>query len=417
MKITYFHQYFNTPEMAGGTRSYEFARRLVAMGHEVNMITTWREPGHKKNWFETNECGIKVHWLPLPYSNHMSYLKRIRTFIIYAWCSATKAVHIQADIIFATSTPLTIALPAIYVAKKKKIPMVFEVRDLWPSVPIALNIIKNPLLRYLANFLERFAYKNSNSIVTLSPTMKKEIVSKGDYSGCVAVIPNSSDMLEFKYNDILEKKFREERPWIEKRPLLVYAGSFGKVNNLSYAIRLAKALQERNSDIRILLIGDGSEREYLIDEAKKNGVFETNLFFENKMTKKKILACFSAATICANFVIDVKETWANSANKFFDTLAAGKPIFLNHGGWMHDLIFTYKCGLSMYGKPIEQVADCLDKAALDVDWLRKAGQNAHKLAQTFFDRDIHAKQLEKVLIATKEGNPKLVEKIAPGEYK
>jgi glycosyltransferase involved in cell wall biosynthesis len=124
-----------------------------------------------------------------------------------------------------------------------------------------------------------------------------------------------------------------------------------------------------------------------------------------------------AFTSIFNFVIDVKETWANSANKFFDTLAAGKPIFLNHGGWMHDLIFTYKCGLSMYGKPIEQVADCLDKAVLDVDWLRKAGQNAHKLAQTFFDRDIHAKQLEKVLIATKEGNPKLVEKIAPGEYK
>jgi glycosyltransferase involved in cell wall biosynthesis len=173
------------------------------------------------------------------------------------------------------------------VAKKKKIPMVFEVRDLWPSVPIALNIIKNPLLRYLANFLERFAYQNSNSIVTLSPTMKKGIVSKGVYSSCIAVIPNSSDMLEFKYNDIEEKKFRQERPWIEKRPLLVYAGTFGKVNNLSYAIRLAKALLERNSKILILLIGDGSEREYLIDEAKKKEYMKLIYFLKIKWQKKK----------------------------------------------------------------------------------------------------------------------------------
>jgi glycosyltransferase involved in cell wall biosynthesis len=247
--------------------------------------------------------------------------------------------------------------------------------------------------------------------------MKKEIISKKIHSNCIAVIPNSSDILEFKYNYIKAKNFREERPWIGKKPLLVYAGTFGKVNNLSYAIRLAKALQDRNSDICILLIGDGSEREYLIREAKNKGVFENNLFFENKMTKKKITACFSAATMCANLFIDVEEMWAGSANKFFDTLAAGKPVFLNHGGWMHDLVFTHKCGLGMNGTPIDQVANHLDNVMHDVSWLRIAGQNALKLAKYFFDRDVLAEQLEKVLIATKEGNSKIVEKIAPGEYK
>jgi heme-degrading monooxygenase HmoA len=64
MRITYLHQYFNTPDMPGGTRSYEMARRLVAMGHEVNMITSWREPDDRKTWFKTDEAGIKVHWLP-----------------------------------------------------------------------------------------------------------------------------------------------------------------------------------------------------------------------------------------------------------------------------------------------------------------------------------------------------------------
>jgi hypothetical protein len=65
MRITYLHQYFNTPEMSGGTRSYEMARRLAAKGHEVNMVTSWREDDGRKGWFETEEAGIRVHWLPL----------------------------------------------------------------------------------------------------------------------------------------------------------------------------------------------------------------------------------------------------------------------------------------------------------------------------------------------------------------
>lgn len=73
MRITYLHQYFNTPDMPGGTRTYEMARRFVAMGHEVNMVTSWREADGRKGWFVTDEAGIKVHWLPVPYSNRMGF--------------------------------------------------------------------------------------------------------------------------------------------------------------------------------------------------------------------------------------------------------------------------------------------------------------------------------------------------------
>ena len=120
MKITYLHQYFVTNNMTGGTRSYEFAKHLVDMGHQVNMITTWRTPDDRKDWFETNESGIKVHWLPVPYSNHMSYALRIKAFILFAWHSARRAASLETDIVFATSTPLTIALPAVYASRKKK---------------------------------------------------------------------------------------------------------------------------------------------------------------------------------------------------------------------------------------------------------------------------------------------------------
>ncbi len=416
MKITYLHQYFTTSNMSGGTRSYEFARRLVNMGHDVNMITSWREPHHNKDWFVTNESGITTHWLPIPYSNHMTYMHRMKAFLSFAWQSALKAKSLEADIIFASSTPLTIALPSVYAARKKKVPLVFEVRDLWPQVPIAMKILKNPLFCFMANRLEFWAYKNANSIVALSPKMKQEIVKKNVNPNNIAVIPNCSDLEDYKFDKNLSVKFRNERPWLMNNPLFIYAGTFGKVNNLSYAIKLAKALKNQNSKIRILLIGDGIEKKSLINEAKVCGVLGKNLFFENQIQKKQMNNYFSAADMCANFVIDIKETWANSANKFFDSLAAGKPIFLNHGGWMQDLVSNYNCGLCMSGKDINIVAKELDIAMNDTEWLRSAGNSAKKLAIKFFDRNVLARQLEEVLVTTQKGKPELVEKIAKGIY-
>jgi hypothetical protein len=108
MKILYLHQYFNTPAMSGGTRSYEMARRLVAAGHEVDMITSWREPIAKKGWFEQRVDGIRVHWLPVQYANHMNYYQRIAAFFSFALRAGNRATELGGDIVFATSTPLTI---------------------------------------------------------------------------------------------------------------------------------------------------------------------------------------------------------------------------------------------------------------------------------------------------------------------
>ena len=416
MKIIYFHQYFNTPEMNGGTRSYEFAKALIKMGHEVEMITTYRQSHKNNNWFQTQHSGISIHWLPLRYSNHMKFFERLRGFFLFAWKSYFKAKKINADIVFASSTPLTISIPAVCISKKKNIPMIFEVRDLWPSIPIAMKILKNPIIIYLARLLELWSYNNSSSIIALSPEMKKGIISRGVDSKKIAVIPNSCDLKKFEFSEKLAFNFRQNRPWLKNRPLLVYGGSFGYVNNLSYAVKLAKVLIKQNPEIRILLIGDGIEKNKLINDAKKNNVFEKNLFFEKSIPKKDMQACLSAANMTANFVIDIRENWSNSANKFFDSLAAGKPIFLNHGGWMQDLVSKYQCGLCMHKKEMEVVAKELDLAISNDIWLRSSGHNAKNLAVKFFNRATHVKQLEKILILTKKGKGDSIWSVADGIY-
>ena len=417
MKIIYLAQYFNTPEMPGSTRSYEFCKRLVKMGHEVEMITSYRDSCKKKNWFITNYDGIKIHWLPLRYSNEMSFLKRLKVFFKFAWKSYFRIKGIEGDIIYASSTPLTISIPAVLISKEKKLPMVFEVRDLWPDVPIAMGILKNRVAIYFAQILEIWAYKNAKSLVALSPEMKIGIIKKKIDAKKIAVIPNSSDIKKFDLDEKLVSNFRSKRHWLKNRPLLVYAGTFGIVNDVSYAIYLAKALKKQNSEFRILLIGEGSQKKKLIEEAKKNNVYEVNLFFEDQLPKKDITVCLSAANIIANFVIDIRENWANSANKFFDGLAAGKPIFLNHGGWMEDLIIKNNCGLCMHGKKIELVAKELDSAISDKTWLKLTGLASKKLARNFFDCDVHAQQLEEVLKLTKINKTESVHKVTMDLYK
>jgi glycosyltransferase involved in cell wall biosynthesis len=416
MHITYLHQYFNTPAMPGSTRSYELGRRLVAMGHEVNMVTSFRGANHRMEWFESEEAGMRLHWLPIPYSNRMSHQDRIRAFLRFAYQSASKAASFKADVIFATSTPLTIALPAVHAAKRQKVPMVFEVRDLWPEMPIAMGALRNPVLRSAARCLEKWAYRHSAAIVALSPSMKSGIARSGFPEERIGVIPNGSDNAEFAHNEEAGRKFRGARPWLQNKPLLLYLGTLGKVNGAGYAVDLAVALQQLKSDIRILLIGDGVEREMIKDAAVKRGVLGQNLFLEPQIEKREVLGALSAATTAANFVIDLPEARKNSANKFFDTLAAGKPIFLNHGGWMHDLVLLHRCGFPMWRKPMSEVAAELHFALHDLAWLAQAGSEARQLAEKYFDRDILANQFEQLLVAATRNKADTASKIAPGYY-
>jgi glycosyltransferase involved in cell wall biosynthesis len=403
--------------MSGGTRSYEMARRMVAAGHEVQMVTSMRESNPQNGgWFGTEEAGIQVHWYPVPYSNHMSYAQRIGAFLSFAKATRKKAVELQGDVIFATSTPLTIALPAAPAARKKKIPMVFEVRDLWPEMPIAMGALRNPMLRFVAHRLEHWAYKNAAAVVALSPGMKEGVVATGYPAEKVAVIPNSSDNREFAHDADAARLFRTEREWLGDRPLLVYAGAFGKVNGVGYMVELASALLARGSDVRILLVGAGAERDSVIQAAQRADVYLRNLFIEDPLPKKDIPGLLSAATVASALFIDLPEMRLNSANKFFDALASGTPVLLNYGGWMHDLVTSRECGLPLWQKSAAEVAEVLETKMYDQVWLDKAGRAARTLAEEYFDRDVLAEQLIAVLQSAVDGEPHHAEEIAPGNY-
>lgn len=391
--------------MSGGTRSFEMARRLVDMGHEVHIVTSWRDGGKDPGWSLTNEHGIFVHWLPVEYSNNMKYYQRIIAFLKFAIASSYKSASLNGDIVFSTSTPLTIAIPAIYTSKICKIPMVFEVRDLWPELPIAIGALKNPLLKFIAKQLESLAYKNSESVVTLSPGMYRGVIATGYSPKRVSIIPNSCDIDFFNnVKPVDVDQFRNQRSWLGKRKLLVYAGAFGRINGVGYMVDIAKELLAINPEIRILLIGGGQEYEFVKRKAEKEKILGINLFIEPRVSKSEMPVVLAAADMASSLFIDLPEMRSNSSNKFFDTLAAKKPVFINFGGWMAELVESSGCGLVGWDKSYASVALEISKYLSDVNQLKKAGKKSSKLAYDLFDRNLLARQLEKVLILSVEKN-------------
>ena len=398
MKIIYLHQYFNTPKMPGGTRSYEMARRFVAAGHEVHMITSRREYiVDSRGWLEEFIDGIHVHWLAVPYSNKMDFKARVLAFLKFAVASTIKACKVGGDVIFATSTPLTIALPAVYAAKRLRKPMVFEVRDLWPELPIAVGVLQNPILKIGGRWLEKFAYKHAEHVVALSIGMKKGIVKSGYPPEKIAVIPNSCDINFFRGSQNEGQAFLDTHSELQGGPLVLYAGTLGLINGVGYLVDIACAMLLIDPAVRFLIVGDGKEQTQIEEKAAIAGVLEKNLWMMPSVPKSEMPNLLSAATVAISLFINLPEMWNNSANKFFDALAAGRSIMINHEGWQANLIREAGAGLVVPPTDAVQSARMLHNFLSNPDQIKKAGQAALHLAKTRFDIDDLANNLLTVL--------------------
>lgn len=397
MRILYLHQYFATPSMSGGTRSYEFARRLVSSGHEVHMITSHRESINNEKIYKENIDGIDVYWLSVPYSNSFGYLRRIFAFTKFIVLSSVLALKIKCDVVFATSTPLTIAIPAIIYSKLKYVPMVFEVRDLWPELPIAIGALKSGILIRIAKILEKTAYFHSKYVIALSPGMKKGIEKTGYPKVKIKVIPNSCDIERFDVPRTEGANFRNTHNWIGNRKLVVYAGTFGLINDVTYFVHLAKEMIKLDENVVFLAVGDGSEKEKLYDIANKEGVLNNKFFILPPIKKEMMPELLSAATLCTSLFIPLTEMWNNSANKFFDALAAGKPVMINYGGWQAKILHETGAGIVAPPNDPFKAAYILNEFISNDVKLKEAAIAAKKLAYEKFNGELLYQQFETTL--------------------
>lgn len=382
--------------MIGGTRSYEMAKRMVDAGHEVHMITSWRGLSEHKGWSPEIVEGIHVHWLNVPYQNKMGILQRLYAFFNFALRSGRKAARIGGDVVFATSTPLTIAFPGVYAARRSKCPMVFEVRDLWPELPIAIGALKNPVTIAAARWLEHFSYVNSKHVVALSPGMADGVKSNGYPADQISTIPNSCDNDLFKPDREAINRFRYRHPELGDGPIVLYAGTFGQMNGVCFLPELAARLKNTHPKLRFVAIGSGAESSCVRGHAARLGVLNENYFQYDALPKRELIGAFQAATISCSLFIDLPEMWNNSANKFFDTLASGTAIAINYYGWQAQLIEKEGIGVVL-GPDVDTAAKRLSQLFDEPTKMEEMGKKARHVAERDFDRDKLAAQLIAVL--------------------
>lgn len=392
MKILYLHQYFKFPDEQGGTRSFDLSIGFLGLGHHVEIITSTSDESYKKSkgWTKIKKNQLIVHYIYLPYDNDMTYFHRSFIFLKFLFLSTLKLISLRGDLVLATSTPLTIGIPAIIKKSVHKTPFIFEARDIWPEAVIAIGAIKNKILQKILFFLEHLIYKNAAAIVPLSVDMKKSIISRYPKLAekPIEVIENIAEINRFQIGHTNKTSFLKDKIGFQPRFTILYAGAFGKVNGLKYVIELARNLACIDPTIVFILIGSGAEKNELISKAKEEGVLNKNIFFLDSVSKQDLPQLYHECNMGSSFVIPIKELWANSANKFFDSLAAGKPILINYKWWQKEIINKEKIGYVLPTKINDEALKNFATYTHDKILLQKQQKNALNIAKESYATNV-----------------------------
>lgn len=392
MKVLYLHQYFQTNKAAGGTRSYEFAKHLAKKGNSIEIITG------NENTHENIDENIKIYSTATKYSNRMGFFKRVGSFFDYVYKSISIGRRIKdIDIVFATSTPLTIGIPGYVLSKLKKAKFIFEVRDVWPDVPIELGFIKNKLVIYLLRKFELFIYEKADQIITLSPGMYNNLLRKGVDENKLSMITNLSNIYLYESVENVES-VKLELGLERDKFICIHPGAMGFVNGLDYILDVAKEIMTKDKDIEFILIGEGKEKEHLISRKEKECI--ENVRILDALPKEKVVRLIKGSDIGIMCVRDYKILEDNSANKFFDFLAAGLPIMINYGGWQKDVLESNSCGYSCDYNNATEMAEKIIYLKENREKLDNMKVNAISLAKDEYSTDKCLQKLDEVFLNT-----------------
>src|SRR5690554_2860437 len=389
-KILYIHQYFKTPKEPGGTRSYWLAQELLKNGYEVTMVTTNK---HQKEPIQEYDAdGIKVISYGIFYNQSMGIKDRLKSFTDFMVKSTRYALKHskEYDFVFATSTPLTVGIPALLAKWFKKKKYIFEVRDLWPEVPIQMGAFKNPLVIGITRWLEKTIYKNAEHIIALSPGMQDGVV-KYVSKEKTSMIPNMSKKDEFwpreKDYDLMEQ-IGLKRDYLK----VIHFGSLGEGNGIDTVIEAAKLIKPHK--IQFLFLG-GTLKE---PQKKRIEELELDNILLYKFTPMKVTS--EIVNLCDISIVSFKDLpilYTNSPNKLFDSLSARKPIIVNSAGWTKDLVEQNGCGFYCNPNKPQELADKLVYFMENREALTRMGNKSRELAEQKYDKSILAKKFVKVV--------------------
>jgi len=403
--ILLIHQAFVALDEPGGTRHHELARHLVARGHRVTIIAspvsylTGKGRATGGRWVERQMDGsqltiLRAYTYP---ALHRSFLHRLVSFFSFMISSFIVSLGVRkVDLVWGTSPPIFQGLTAWLIAKLKRVPLLFEVRDLWPAFAVAVGVLRQPLLIRLSEGLERYLYRNAKVVMVNSPGYIKHVKQRG--ARRVELVPNGAETNMFTPSaDGAE--FRQQHNLTDKY-LVLYAGAHGLSNDLGVVLQAAARLSDQ-PEIVIILLGDGKEKSHLQAQASELGL--TNVLFLPPLSKTEMPVALAAADACLAILKPIEMYKTTYPNKVFDYMAAGRPVVLAIDGVIRQVIEDAGGGIPVPPGDPQAMAEAIRSLAENPTAGMQMGRQARLYVETHFDRTNLANQLADLIVEITEG--------------
>jgi glycosyltransferase involved in cell wall biosynthesis len=399
MHILLIHQAFMTGNEAGGTRHYELAQHLTREGHRftavastISYLTGKKQTPGQATAQETGE-GITVHRAYTYLALHRSFFHRMFSFLSFMVSSVLTGLRVKnVDIVWGTSPPIFQGLSAWLVARLKRVPFLFEVRDLWPAFAVDMGVLRNPVLIWAAERLEHFLYHHADHIIVNSPAYVTHVQSKGVPEAKVTLIPNGVETGMF--DPEAEGAAVRQEFGLDDRFVVLYAGAHGPANDLGTVLQAADNLRDR-PDIVFALVGDGKDKPHLVQQAETMAL--SNIRFIPAQPKSRMPELLAAADAGLAILQNIPMFATTYPNKVFDYMAAGRPTVLVIDGVIRDVIEAAQGGIFVPPGDPAVLAEVVRNLANDIEECKQMGQSARTYVETHFERAQQAEKLVHVL--------------------
>ena len=367
MKILFFSDNFPPETNAPASRGYEHACEWVKLGHQVTVLTCAPNfpagrlfAGYKNCWYQVEWMnGIKVIRVKTFITQNSGFALRILDYLSFMLSSAFFAFFQECpDIVLGTSPQFFTAVGAWFLSFARRLPFVFEVRDLWPASIVAVGAMQKSLMIRFFEKLELFLYRRAALIITVTQAFKDDLVSRGISPEKIQIVLNgiNSELFSPRQKDAELLKFYH----LENRFVVAYIGTHGMAHQLENILFAAQRLQVSRPEIYFLFVGEGAEKSKLLQLAKDLQL--ANVCFIPAQPKSEIARYWS---LCDMALVHLKNDPVFSQvipSKIFEAVGMEIPILLAAPrGESQKLVENYGLGAWVPAGQMENFVASLEK--------------------------------------------------------
>lgn len=399
MNVLLIHQYFLEENDPGGSRWNELARNWSEQGINITVLAGMmhyggfeKRPEYKGFYFKEKKQGnINVWRCHVSESYNKSFRGRLWGYFSFMfsslWAGLFRAKG-KFDVVIVTSPPLFVGLSGYLISGWKKIPFVFEVRDLWPESAIDTGVLTNKWVIRMSYWVEAFIYRKAKLINVLTPAFYKTLaIIKKVQEDKLIMIPNASDfcLSEELLENFDREAFRKEMG-LENKFVITYVGAHGIANHLQQVLEAGKALEDTN--VIFLLIGQGMEKDRLKQMALDLHI--KNVRFIDSVPKKEVFKYILASEMGASVLKKADTFKTVFSNKTFDYMSCKIPVLMAIDGVSRELVEDAQCGIYIEPENIDEYNKNIRSYLNDKERLQREGNNGYDYAKKHFDREILA---------------------------